>query len=75
MKNFRYIALCTVVLLITLGSSVSSSSSAPPAQEQTAEECQQACEQQLLECFFTVQTHADGNRCLAAYRQCRAHCK
>jgi hypothetical protein len=75
MKNFRYIALCAVVLLMTLGSSASSSSSAPRAQNQEIEECQQACEQQLLECFFTVQSHADGNRCLAAYRRCRAHCK
>ena len=74
-KIIRCLSLCPIILMVTLGSSASSNSSAPRAQDQVDPECQKACEQQLLECFFTVQTRADGNKCIAAYRRCRAHCK
>jgi hypothetical protein len=64
-KIVRYLALCVVILLVTLGSSTSSNHTAArvPAQD---EACQQACEDQLLECFFSVQTRSDGNKCIAA---------
>jgi len=74
-KNFRYLALGTIVLLSTFGSSVSSNSSAALPQQQLDPACVSACQQQHFECFANAGTNAEQKQCLAAYRRCIAHCR
>lgn len=74
-KSLRYLALCTVVLLMTFGSSVSSNSSAALPQHQLDPTCLKACQQLHFECFVDAQTTAEQKKCLAAYRRCIAHCR
>ena len=71
----RYLACCTVLMMLTFGTAVSSHSLAPRVLNQDDPECRRECEQQLLECFFTVQRRSDEHKCVAKYRHCIAHCK
>ncbi len=72
-KSFRYLTLCTV-LLMTFGSSVSSNSSAALPQRPLDPTCLSACQQLHYECFVNARTTAEQKKCLAAYRACIAHC-
>ncbi|MDX6500022.1 MAG: hypothetical protein QOG23_3282 [Blastocatellia bacterium] len=74
-KSSRYFALCTVVLLMTFGSSVPGNSSAAQQQPQLDPACLSGCQQLQLQCFVNSQTNAEQKKCLAAYRQCIAHCR
>ena len=73
-NNLRSLVLCTAVLLMTLGASVSSNSLVARPQHRLDPVCVRACQQILSECFANAPSPADQKKCFAAYRHCIAHC-
>jgi len=74
-KRLRYLALCTVVALMTFGSSVPGNSPAAHSQPPLDSACLSACQQAQFDCFASAPTTAAQKKCLAAYRACISHCR
>ena len=74
-KALLYLAICVSLLMATFGT-VSSRSFAPKAQDQDDPACRDACVREFQSCYQAAYpSKPEGQKCLAAYRHCIAHCK
>lgn len=73
-KLTRYLLPCFVLLVLTFGT-VSSNTLAPRPQNEDDPACSFNCFVQFQACYFAAfPSRSEGNKCVAAYRHCIAHC-